>query len=206
MVKTAPSARRQGGANSNGEGEASLRPGQPTLAAKGNRRAAAGKAGVRFEQIVADYGPLISRIAMSYEADPGLRQDLVQQVFLAIWQALPGFRGESSIKTFVAKIAQNRSISHVVKRVREPPVAPLDELAAVDRSTPEDNVNSSRERQLLLRATQDLPMPQRQVIVLVLEGFSYAEIAEMLEIPANALALRLTRAKTALKSILERNQ
>jgi RNA polymerase sigma-70 factor (ECF subfamily) len=90
--------------------------------------------------------------------------------------------------------------------VREPPVAPLDELAAVDRSTPEDNVNSSRERQLLLRATQDLPLPQRQVIVLVLEGFSYAEIAEMLEIPANALALRLTRAKTALKSILERNQ
>ncbi len=183
-----------------------MRPGQPIPAAEGSKRAAAGKAGVRFEQIVADYGPLISRIAMSYEADPGLRQDLVQQVFLAIWQALPGFRGESSLKTFVAKIAQNRSISHVVKRVREPPVAPLDELAAVERSTPEDNVNSSRERQLLLRATQDLPLPQRQVIVLVLEGFDYAEIAEMLEIPANALALRLTRAKTALKSILERNQ
>jgi RNA polymerase sigma factor (sigma-70 family) len=174
--------------------------------AEGTKPEPAGKASVRFEQIVADYGPLISRIAMSYEADPGLRQDLVQQVFLAIWQALPGFRGESSLKTFVAKIAQNRSISHVVKRVREPPVAPLDELAAVERSTPEDNVNSTRERQLLLRATQHLPLPQRQVIVLVLEGFSYAEIAEMLEIPANALALRLSRAKAALKLILEQNQ
>jgi RNA polymerase sigma-70 factor (ECF subfamily) len=93
-----------------------------------------------------------------------------------------------------------------VKRVREPPVAELDEMNAVERSTPEDDVNSSRERQLLLHATQHLPLPQRQVIVLVLEGFSYAEIADMLEIPANALALRLTRAKTALKSILERNQ
>ena len=191
--------------NRDPEGEESLAPGSPSTA-EGFKRAAPGKASVRFEQIVADYGPLISRIAMSYESDPGLRQDLVQQVFLAIWQALPAFRGDSSLKTFVAKIAQNRSISHVVKRVREPPVAPLDDLTAVEHSTPEDDANSSRERQLLLRATQHLPLPQRQVIVLVLEGFSYAEIAEMLEIPANALALRLTRAKTALKSILERNQ
>ena len=73
-----------------------------------------------FERIVADYGPLISRIAMSYEADPSLREDLTQQIFLAVWQALPSYRADASLKTFIARVAQNRSISFVTKQVRQP--------------------------------------------------------------------------------------
>ena len=49
-----------------------------------------------FETIVADYGPLISRIASSYEADPSLREDLTQQILLAVWQALPSWRAGNS--------------------------------------------------------------------------------------------------------------
>ena len=59
---------------------------------------------------------------------------------------------------------------------------------------------------MLMEATRKLPLPQRQVIILILEGFTYPEIAEMLEIAPNALALRLSRAKAALKSMLERNE
>lgn len=160
----------------------------------------------KFEQIVAGYGALISRIAMSYESDAAMRQDLVQQIFLAIWQALPNFRGESSLKTFVATIAQNRSISHLARRAREPRVTELPEELALDGPSPEDSANEASERDLLLRATQNLPLPQRQVIVLVLEGFSYIEIADMLEIPQNALALRISRAKAALKTMLEQDR
>ena len=54
---------------------------------------------------VAEHGPLISRIAMSYEADPALREDLTQQIFLAVWQALPSYRADASLKTFIARIA-----------------------------------------------------------------------------------------------------
>src|SRR3546814_436850 len=91
-----------------------------------------------FEEIVSEYGALISRIAMSYESDITMREDLVQQIFLAIWQALPTFRGDSSVKTFVGKIAQNRSISHVAKRVREPRIAELPEDLATETPSPED--------------------------------------------------------------------
>jgi len=48
-----------------------------------------------FETIVSEYGPLISRIASSYEADPSLREDLMQQIFLAVWQALPSWLAEN---------------------------------------------------------------------------------------------------------------
>jgi RNA polymerase sigma factor (sigma-70 family) len=157
-----------------------------------------------FERIVTDYGPLISRIASSYEADPSLREDLTQQILLAVWQALPSYRGDSSLKTFIAKVAQNRSISFVTKQVRQPPVAELPEKLEDD--DPEESAMAASDRRLLLDATRRLPLPQRQVIILLLEGFTYPEIAEMLEIAPNALALRLSRAKTALKSMLEHRQ
>jgi RNA polymerase sigma factor (sigma-70 family) len=166
-----------------------------------------GRGGVPpFEQIVADFGPLISRIAMSYEADPSLREDLTQQILLAVWQALPTFRWDSSLKTFIARVAQNRSISFVTKQVRQPPVAELPEKLEADILNPEDSAIEASERRSLIEATRRLPLPQRQVIILVLEGFSYPEIAQMLEIAPNALALRLSRAKAALKSMLEQTQ
>jgi RNA polymerase sigma factor (sigma-70 family) len=158
-----------------------------------------------FERIVADYGPLISRIAMSYEADPSLREDLTQQIFLAVWQALPTFRADSSLKTFIARVAQNRSISFVTKQVRQPPVAEVPEKLEADMPNPEDSAIEASERRSLLEATRRLPPPQREVIILVLEGFDYGEIAEMLDIAPNALALRLSRAKAALKSMLEQS-
>jgi len=156
-----------------------------------------------FERIAADYGPLISRIAMSYEADPSLREDLMQQIFLAVWQALPTFRADSSLKTFIARVAQNRSISFVTKQARQGPVTEISERIEADAPSPEDSAIEASERRQLLDATRRLPLPQRQVIILVLEGFSYAEISDMLEIAPNALALRLSRAKTALRSMLE---
>lgn len=156
-----------------------------------------------FERIVAEHGPLISRIAMSYEADPSLREDLTQQIFLAVWQALPSFRADASLKTFIARIAQNRAISFVAKQVRQPPTAEMPELVEADQPDPEQSAIESNEREMLLEATRQLPLPQRQVIILVLEGFDYGEIAEMLNIAPNALALRLSRAKSALKKMLE---
>jgi RNA polymerase sigma-70 factor (ECF subfamily) len=159
-----------------------------------------------FERIVADYGPLITRIAASYEADPSLREDLTQQIFLAVWQALPSYRADASLKTFIAKVAQNRSISFVTRQVRLPPVAEIPEKLEADMLNPEESAIEANEREMLIEATRRLPLPQRQVIILVLEGFSYPEISEMLDIAPNALALRLSRAKTALKSMLERRQ
>ncbi len=159
-----------------------------------------------FERIVADHGALITRIAMSYEADPALREDLTQQILLAVWQALPSYRADASLKTFIARIAQNRAISFVAKQVRQPPTAEIPERLEADLPNPEESAIDASDRRALLEATRRLPVPQREVIVLVLEGFSYAEIADMLSIAPNALALRLSRAKTALKAMLEQGR
>ena len=79
-------------------------------------------------------------------------------------------------------------------------------LTVTDAATIHAQGSTSAERRALIAATRKLPQPQREVIVLVLEGFDYAEIAKMLEIAPNALALRLSRAKAALKAMLERRR
>jgi len=156
-----------------------------------------------FEQVTSDHARLLNRIALSYEADPALRRELVQDILLAIWIALESFRGDSSLKTFVAAIAQKRSISHVMRRAREPRQEELSVDLPSSGPRPDEIAVQNDMRNRLVESIQLLPLPQREAIVLSLEGFSYAEIADVLGITSNAAMLRCQRAKTALKTIVE---
>ena len=157
-----------------------------------------------FQKVAREYTGLISRIALSYEADTALRHELVQDILLAIWIALESYRGESSLKAFVASIAQKRAITHVTRRAREPRQVQLpDDLRSAALLPDEIAVRNDMKKQVV-EAIQLLPIPQREAIVLCFEGFGYAEVAEVLGITTNAAMLRCSRAKTALKSILDR--
>ncbi|HEX8449233.1 MAG TPA: sigma-70 family RNA polymerase sigma factor [Allosphingosinicella sp.] len=147
---------------------------------------------------------LIYRIALSYEADPSLRNELVQDILLAIWVALASFRGEASVKTFAASIAQKRCISHVSKRAREPRQVELSPEIASGAELPDEHVLRNDQKRRLVESIQQLPIPQREAIVLCLEGFSYGEMANILGISPNAVMLRCQRAKATLKSLMER--
>ena len=156
-----------------------------------------------FATVSGDYSGLISRIALSYEADPGLRRDLMQDILLAVWSALDSFRGEASLKTFVASIAQKRSISHVARRAREPKQEMLPDHLVSASLSPDEIAVQKDLRKHLVNAIQKLPIPQREAIVLCFEGFSWSEIADVLGISANAAMLRCQRAKASLKDMME---
>jgi RNA polymerase sigma factor (sigma-70 family) len=157
-----------------------------------------------FAEMSSSCTGLINRIALSYEADPSLRRELIQDILLAIWVALPSFRGDASIKTFAASIAQKRCISHVARRAREPRQVELPGDLVSAAPSPDETAMNNDQRRLLVESIQLLPIPQREAIVLCLEGFSYAEIATILDISVNAATLRCQRAKTSLKTIVER--
>lgn len=159
----------------------------------------------QFDRILGEHGAAISRLAVGYEAVAGIREELVQEIALAIWQALAHFRGECSERTFVYRIAHNRGLSHVWKR--RPPHQPLEEIEEVDepidpRPHPEEHAERSDQRMRLMSAIQSLPVAHRQLIVLMLEGLSHTEIGEVMGITENNVAVRLTRARKALKDAL----
>lgn len=156
-----------------------------------------------FERVVKEYGGMLVRFAASFERNPHSREDLVQDILLAVWQALPSFRGESSLKTFVLGIAHRRCASHVMRAVARPAHEALDEGWADEQPGPEALARLSQQQERLLASVRRLPLGQRQLVLLALEGMSYEEIAGVLGISANNVGVRLNRAKAALKEQLE---
>jgi RNA polymerase sigma factor (sigma-70 family) len=157
-----------------------------------------------YERLLARYLPALKRLAACYEARPHAREDLLQEILLAIWKALPGFRGDCSERTFVFRVAHNRCLSHVWRRTQRAGVE--NELVEVadPGGSPEQQVIDQRRREALLDAIRRLALPYRQAISLVLEDLPVAEIAAVLGISENNVAVRLNRARKMLRAMLEK--
>jgi RNA polymerase sigma factor (sigma-70 family) len=155
-----------------------------------------------FAELARSCTGAIERIASAYEADPALRGELVQEILLALWAALPGFRGESSVATFAASVARKRCASHVSRRSREPRQVALPADLVCPAPPPDEAILREDEKRLVTRSVGLLPVPQREAIVLCLAGFAYGEMAVILGISTNAAMLRCQRAKSRLKAVV----
>jgi RNA polymerase sigma factor (sigma-70 family) len=144
----------------------------------------------------------LGRLANSYAGSTGERDDLLQEIALALWQALPRFRGESSERTFLFRIAHNHCINHIVRRRPTDSLQQL-ELDPVDESRPIDAVvGQAQESAQLLAAVRRLPLIQREVVVLALEDMDYGEIAGVLGISETNVGVRLNRARASLRKLM----
>lgn len=153
--------------------------------------------------MLAEHGPALARLAASYTRTASDRDDLLQEIALALWKALPGFRGESSLRTFLYRVAHNRAISYVVRR-RIRFTSDIDELQIRDpRPSVETGLVQQEKHRRLMDAVRRLPLGHRQVVTLTLEGLDYAEIAQVLGISETNVGVRLSRARQKLKEYLE---
>jgi RNA polymerase sigma factor (sigma-70 family) len=157
----------------------------------------------RFNALLAQHGASLARLAASYARAPGEREDLLQDIAMAIWQALPRFREESSERTFLFRIAHNRGISYIARR--RPLIADIDEEMDVQdaRPDPATALLNQQEGERLLDAIRCLPVSHRQIVTLTLEDMSYAEIAEVVGISESNVGARLTRARQMLRRLLQ---
>ena len=144
-----------------------------------------------------------------FEAKPAIQDELFQEVALNIWRALPKFRQDASVKTFVARIAHNVLATHVAKSVRTVKteqtiefIVSSDAEPETPQSTPYEALDQQQRQEKLLTAIRKLPIDQQQVITLALEGMSYQDIADVLSITTSLVGVRINRAKTALTSLL----
>lgn len=144
---------------------------------------------------------MLSRIAASYEAEPRRREDLLQEINLALWRALPQWRGDASLRTFAARIAHNRAVDHLVRHSKLGEDV-IDERHADTGPDPQRHAEREQVRERLLAAVRRLPLGQRQPVVLALEGFSQQEIGATLGIEENTVAQRLSRARKQLREWL----
>lgn len=155
--------------------------------------------------ILKTYARPLERVAASYARSSADREDLLQDFALALFRALPGFRGECSEKTFVLRVAHNRALAFLSKRGR--PTVDVDDhandVAATTGKNPAVVYERGERGARLLAGVAALPIAHRQVVTLLLEGLSHREIAEVLGTTENNVAVRASRARAALRALLE---
>jgi RNA polymerase sigma factor (sigma-70 family) len=162
-----------------------------------------------FTQWMTEHEKLLRHIIAGFEAKIAIQDELFQEIALNIWRALPKFRQDAAVKTFVARIAHNVLATHVAKAVKtikaDHDLSDISMEAEKDehQPTPYQSLNQSQRQQKLVQAIRQLTLEQQQVITLALEGMSYQEIAEVLAITTNLVGVRLQRAKQALSKLLE---
>jgi RNA polymerase sigma-70 factor (ECF subfamily) len=155
----------------------------------------------QFERLLLEHGAALTRLAGAYTVDRVDRDDLFQEIVVAIWRALPTFRGACSERTFVFRIAHNRALTHRRQR-RFALWTTVQEWLPDPRPDPAAEATRRGRHERLMAAVRQLSPASRQVVLLHLEEFTNGEIAETLGVSANSVAIRLTRARRQLRVLL----
>jgi RNA polymerase sigma-70 factor, ECF subfamily len=164
-------------------------------------------------RLVTDHQRMVYQLGVHLLGDPQEALDLSQDVFLRVFRMLPQFRGQSSLRTWIYRIAINQASNrrrwwrrrHRAQQVR------LEDHAAVHGELP-DHSNFAMPDRLLHQhevashvwaALDALPFDQRTVIVLrEIDGLSYEEIAASLNVAVGTVKSRLARARHNLREAL----
>jgi len=164
-----------------------------------------------FEPLVEKYRQRAYRLAYNVLRDPEEAWDVAQDAFIRAFQALPSFRGDSAFYTWlfriVMNVARDRARQHAARgrafgteRVDE---KDWDRILVDQGTAPDANATQVEEREKIRRALATLSEPHRAIIMLSdLEGLSYREIAEVLNIPMGTVMSRLHNARRRLRDAL----
>jgi RNA polymerase sigma-70 factor (ECF subfamily) len=158
-----------------------------------------------FRELVERFEPVVAATVIGMLGDCAEAEDVGQETFIRFYRGLKSFRGESSVKTYLTRIAMNLSLNELKRRKKrrlrftEKPVE--DHRGIVDRRRgPGEDVD----KELVWMAIGQLDQKFRSVVVLrLIDGYSTGETAEILGLPAGTVLSRLARGQKKLKEILE---
>ena len=166
-----------------------------------------------FELLVVRYQKRIERLVTRMVRDPDLASDITQDVFLSAYRSLRQFRGDAQFYTWLHRIAVNTAYKALQAKKRDPVVflsellpendaaeeTFLEKQELTSQDTPEAVVAARQIADAVEAAIGSLPQEYRQAWELrEMEGLSYEEIAELVEIPVGTVRSRIFRAREAI--------
>ena len=168
----------------------------------------------RFERDALAFMPNLYSAALRLTRNPSDAEDLVQETFLRAYRAFASFQEGTNLRAWLYRILTNSFINTYRKKQREPVVVEgpddIDEWYLFDRLGSR-SVEASAESEVLerlpdtdvQRALEALPEGFRMAVLLAdVEGFSYKEIAEIMDVPIGTVMSRLHRGRRALEKAL----
>jgi RNA polymerase sigma-70 factor (ECF subfamily) len=169
---------------------------------------------VVFDEIFKRYQSMVFNLTYRILGDREEALDVSQEVFFAVYRKLNHFRGESSVKTWIYRIAINRASNRGRwwNRLRRRGTVSLDDHLSEDSdrtlsetveaagNTPEEALALREMRLEIKRSLQRLPVQQRVAVIMRdVEGLSYEEISELLQVSLGTVKSRIARGRDELK-------
>lgn len=161
-----------------------------------------------YDEASAAFGPALARLAGAYERDSHRRQDLLQDIHFALWRSFATFDGRCSLRTWVYRVAHNVATSHAVRDRRYGRgLVGLDALddgaaATLGGEAPDarlvEQLDAEGRRARLAALIEQLAAPDRQIVVLYLEGLAAAVIGEVTGLSPANVATKIHRIKRVL--------
>jgi RNA polymerase sigma-70 factor (ECF subfamily) len=148
-----------------------------------------------YREAIAQLAPALARVAAGYEADREVRRDLLQEMHAALWRSLETFDHRCSLKTWTWRVAHNVGSMHLGRQRAR--FVELEELPA-DAPDVEAKLDRDRALQRLTGLVHALKAPDRQLLLLYLEGLDAAQMAEITGLSTSNVATRIHRIKAAL--------
>ena len=154
-----------------------------------------------FGELIRRHQDFVFGAAMRIVRNPVLAQDVAQDAFVRAYKALPDFRGQAAVRSWLYRIATNLALNAVQRRKEYPadslPESPTD-------SGPEREAVRDEMAAHLRSAIDELPLDLKQPLVMREYGcLSYQEISDELELPLNTVRTRILRARRALRVPME---
>jgi RNA polymerase sigma-70 factor, ECF subfamily len=151
-----------------------------------------------FESIYKAYWQKIFRLCMGYVNDNDWAKDIAQETFITVWQKLPEFRNESSVGTWIFRIASNHCLRQIERHKRMPKSNLPVEIEEVK------SVNNEPKFNFLYKCIAELPEIDRLIISLELEDIKQAEIASIVGISEANVRVKIFRIKEKLTKKFEK--
>jgi RNA polymerase sigma-70 factor (ECF subfamily) len=155
-----------------------------------------------FDAWLQEHAGILHRVANGFATGPD-RDDLMQEMLLALWRAVPAFAGQSKVSTFVYRVAHNAALTWY--RGKATYRRRVEAFEAEPRRDPDQDIASRTDEALRLLYAQirGLPPVDRSLILLQLDGVSYAAIAEIHGLTENHVGVRLSRIRQKLADALQ---
>lgn len=158
-----------------------------------------------FAEILHRYEGKVYRLAYRMTGSVADAEDLTQDIFLAIYRSLPRFRGDSSLSTWIYRVAMNHCMDFR-RRTRLESLSLDENLLIVTNSWQENPLEAATKEELgreVEAALARLAPHHREVVILhELHGLTYGEVAEVLQIPVGTVKSRLSNAFRQLRELL----
>ncbi len=155
-----------------------------------------------FGELVRRHQDFVYGAVLRVVRNPALAEDISQDCFLRAYRALPDFRGDSKVRSWLYRIAHNLALN-AVTRTREYATETIPELSSIIGS-PERSAEMAELRAAMEQAIEELPQDLREPLVLrELDHMSYDDIAQRLDLPLNTVRTRIFRARRALQAGME---